>query len=71
MQDRFRSSDATIAADHPLWTVEDVAAYLRVPPKTLYEWRMKKYGPEGRRVGKYLRYDPETVRAWFQAQDAA
>jgi len=67
-----RDNDSTFtAAGDPLWTVEDVAAYLRVPPKTLYEWRTKKYGPEGRRVGKYLRYDPEKVRAWFDAQDAA
>lgn len=65
------SNGETIREHSPLWTVEDVAAYLRIPPKTLYEWRLKRYGPEGRKVGKYLRYDPQDVRAWFQAQSAA
>ncbi|MCL2090683.1 MAG: helix-turn-helix domain-containing protein [Micrococcales bacterium] len=51
----------------PLWTVEDTAAYLGVPPKTLYTWRHTRKGPPGRRVGKYVRYRPEDVRAWFDA----
>ena len=25
----------------PLWTVQDVADYLRVPVQTLYSWRMQ------------------------------
>lgn len=50
-----------------LWTVEDVAEYLGVPVKTLYEWRTKGYGPAGRRVGKYVRYKPEDVIAWFES----
>jgi excisionase family DNA binding protein len=54
----------------PLWTVEDVAAYLGVPVQTLYQWRRKGTGPVGRRVGKYLRYDPQTVREWFESLGA-
>jgi hypothetical protein len=49
----------------PLWTVDDVSAFLRVPVSTLYEWRRTKRGPLARRVGKYLRYDPQDVREWF------
>lgn len=49
-----------------LWTVEDVADYLGVPVKTLYEWRTKSYGPHGKRVGKYVRYKPDDVIAWFE-----
>ena len=52
------------------WTVDDVAAYLRVPVETLYQWRKRKYGPSAARVGRHLRYDPEDVRAWFKAQAA-
>lgn len=52
-----------------LWTVQDVANYLGVPIKTLYEWRRHGRGPQGRRVGKHLRYDPEHVRAWFDLLD--
>lgn len=49
----------------PLWTVVDVAVYLGVPIETLYAWRKKRTGPPCGRVGKHLRYDPDTVRAWF------
>ncbi|RBM21724.1 excisionase [Prauserella sp. PE36] len=52
-----------------LWTVEDVAEYLGVPVKTLYDWRTKGYGPEGKRVGKYVRYKPDDVIAWFESLD--
>jgi excisionase family DNA binding protein len=52
---------ATIA---PLWTVQEVAEFLRVPVQTLYSWRSTNSGPPARRVGKYLRYRPEDVMAW-------
>jgi predicted DNA-binding transcriptional regulator AlpA len=48
-----------------LWGVQDVAEFLGVPRKTLYQWRHQGYGPAGRRVGRYLRYDPRVVREWF------
>ena len=54
----------------PLWSVDDVAEYLRVPVQTLYSWRAKGAGPKARRVGKYLRYRPEDVIAWFDGPDA-
>jgi predicted DNA-binding transcriptional regulator AlpA len=58
-------------ADEParLWTVTEVAAFLCVPPATLYQWRHRGYGPRSRRVGRYLRYDPRDVRTWFASQD--
>jgi excisionase family DNA binding protein len=52
-----------------LWTVEDVATYLGIPVKTLYEWRVKEYGPTGKRVGKHIRYKSEDVIAWFESLD--
>jgi excisionase family DNA binding protein len=52
-----------------LWTVQDVAEYLGVPVKTLYQWRTHGYGPPARRVGEYLRYKPDDVMAWFEAID--
>jgi excisionase family DNA binding protein len=48
-----------------VWDVEQVAGYLRVPVNTIYQWRTKKYGPPGRRVGKHLRFKAEDVKAWF------
>jgi excisionase family DNA binding protein len=51
----------------PLWTVEEVSSYLRVPVKTLYQWRCNGYGPSARRVGRYIRYRPEDVRGWVDS----
>lgn len=51
----------------PLWAIEDVADYLKVPVKTLYEWRTRDYGPPGKRVGRHIRYRPEDVLSWFES----
>jgi len=58
----------------PLWTIDEVASYLRVSVWTLYHWRNRGYGPPGGRVGKHIRYRVADVVAWFeeqQRQDAA
>lgn len=47
-----------------LWGVRDVASYLDVPLQTVYQWRSTGYGPPGIRVGRYVKYRPEDVRAW-------
>jgi predicted DNA-binding transcriptional regulator AlpA len=52
-----------------LWTVEDVSTYLGVPVKTLYQWRYHGYGPNARRVGRYIRYLPADVVTWFESLD--
>ncbi|GAA3588951.1 helix-turn-helix domain-containing protein [Kribbella ginsengisoli] len=52
-----------------LWDVEQVAAYLKVPVATLYQWRTKNYGPPGQRVGRHLRYSPQDVIDWFANLD--
>jgi predicted DNA-binding transcriptional regulator AlpA len=51
-----------------LWGVKDVASFLGVPVMTIYYWRRNDCGPQGRRVGRYLRYRPKEVRAWFDEQ---
>jgi hypothetical protein len=48
-----------------LWSVHDVADYLGIPHKTLYNWRTRGIGPRARR---YLRYEEQDVRAWFTTQ---
>jgi predicted DNA-binding transcriptional regulator AlpA len=52
----------------PLWGVRDVAEFLQVPAMTIYHWRRTDYGPKGIRVGRYVRYQPEDVRTWLEAQ---
>lgn len=52
----------------PLLSIEEVAAWLRVPKKTVYMWRTRGYGPRGMKVGKYLRYRREDVESWIEEQ---
>jgi excisionase family DNA binding protein len=53
----------------PLWGVEEVSAFLRVPVPTLYQWRHRHLGPPAYKVGRHLRYDPGEVRAWLSGQE--
>lgn len=48
-----------------LLTLEEVAGYLQVPVKTLYDWRHRGRGPTGLRVGRYVRYRQADVDAWL------
>lgn len=52
-----------------LWTVDDVAAFLGVPVATLYQWRYHRMGPQGRKIGRHLRYVPQDVMSWVQEQE--
>ena len=62
MESKSRSSE--------LWSIKDVSNYLRIPVATLYQWRHQGYGPPGKRVGRYIRYDPADVRNWFMSLDS-
>lgn len=47
-----------------LWRIQDVSDYLGVPVATIYQWRVRDAGPPGMRMGKHLRFDPESVARW-------
>ncbi|MFE2350390.1 helix-turn-helix transcriptional regulator [Kitasatospora cineracea] len=47
-------------------TPVDLAALLGIPVETVYQWRRKRTGPPGFRVGRHLRYDPVKVHAWIE-----
>lgn len=49
-----------------LWSVHDVAHYLGVPVKTLYQWKWRGEGPPVRKIGRHLRYDPAKLRVWVE-----
>lgn len=51
-----------------LVTVQELAAYLGVPVSTLYQWRYRREGPDGFRVGRHLRYRWSEVEAWIERQ---
>jgi predicted DNA-binding transcriptional regulator AlpA len=46
--------------------VNELAAYLEVPVKTLYAWRYRREGPPAFRVGRHLRYRWRDVQLWIQ-----
>ncbi|PBC76152.1 helix-turn-helix protein [Streptomyces sp. TLI_235] len=50
-------------------TPEDIAALFEVPLETIYQWRRKRTGPPGFRVGRHLRYDPTEVAQWVAKQN--
>lgn len=53
-----------------LLTVDEMAARLKVKPSWLYFRTMQK-GPEAMprvRVGKYVRFNPDSVMAWIEKQ---
>ncbi|KOU95810.1 DNA-binding protein [Streptomyces sp. XY511] len=52
-------------------TPDDIAELFDVPLETVYQWRKKRTGPPGFRIGKHLRYDPSDVYAWITEQKRA
>ena len=56
------------APEVELWTAEEVAAYLRRPVKTLYQWRYRGTGPTAHKVGRALLYKADEVRTWVDEQ---
>jgi predicted DNA-binding transcriptional regulator AlpA len=52
-------------------TPDDIADMFEVPPETVYQWRKKRTGPPGFRIGKHLRYDPADVRAYVDQRKHA
>ncbi len=51
-----------------LLSIDEVASLLGIPTQTLYDWRTRRKGPKALRVGRYVRYRREDVRAWIKAQ---
>ncbi|MFE5033097.1 helix-turn-helix domain-containing protein [Streptomyces sp. NPDC056683] len=49
-------------------TPDDIAEMFEVPKETVYQWRRKRIGPPGFRIGKHLRYDPADVRAFVTSR---
>jgi predicted DNA-binding transcriptional regulator AlpA len=69
----------TSSPDNPdtptsLWDINDLSAFLKVPVETIYQWRKKGYGPKpvrGGKMGRHLRWLPQTVFAWLAVDDEA
>lgn len=48
-----------------LLSAQELAAFLGVPVKTVYQWRYKGQGPPGYRIGRHLRFRWTDVRTWL------
>jgi excisionase family DNA binding protein len=60
---------APLGGSNRLLTVDELAAYLGVPKKTVYGcWRA--WGLRGYRVGRYLRFRERHVEEWLRNQEA-
>ena len=59
---------APIGGSNRLLSVEELAAYLGVPKKTIYScWRT--WGLRGYRVGRYLRFRERQVEDWLSSRE--
>ena len=67
---RHRAAGAApLGGSNRLLSVDELAAYLGVPKKTVYGcWR--SWGLRGYRVGRYLRFRERHVEEWLRNQEA-
>jgi excisionase family DNA binding protein len=49
-------------------STEGLAALLDVPVDTVYEWRKRRKGPPGAKVGRHLRFRRTDVDKWWAEQ---
>ncbi|WP_030673576.1 helix-turn-helix transcriptional regulator [Streptomyces cellulosae] len=64
-------ADAPRALPSRYLTPDDLVEVFDLPSvETVYQWRRKRTGPRGFRVGRHLRFDPADVRAWVDSQRA-
>lgn len=52
----------------PIWTVEELAAFLSLPVKTIYKLRAEGKLCAGYRVGRWLRFKREDVLRWLETR---
>ncbi|MBE7324257.1 helix-turn-helix domain-containing protein [Nocardioides sp. Y6] len=58
------TSSSPLMGLEPLLSTTEVADYLGVPVKTIYEWRTHGHGPCAVRVGRHLKFAVSDVQAW-------
>lgn len=51
-----------------LISVDELADYLGVSVATLYQWRYRREGPPGFRVGRHVRYRWTDIEEWIEHQ---
>jgi len=51
-------------ADHEIMTLEEVAAYLKLKPQTIYTWAQEKKIPAAK-LGKEWRFKKSVIDRWI------
>ena len=62
------TSARTTGGLEPMLSIEELAEYLALPVRTLYDWRQCGRGPRAIHVGRQLRYFVCDVQAWLEEQ---
>ena len=55
-----------MTTNNPFITVQDLAAMLNKPVRTIYAWRARGAGPRGYRIGKSVLFKAQDVDAWIE-----
>ena len=64
----WRPPQPRLSGLEPLLSIEELSEYLRVPVRTLYDWRLAGKGPCAVHVGRQLRYFVSDVHDWLAEQ---
>ncbi len=56
-------------AEERLLTRDEVAAWLKIPAKTLDEWAYRGVGPRYMRLGRHARYRLADIKSWMESQE--
>ncbi len=64
----METNTPTLSGLEPLLSIEELSAYLNVPIRTLYDWRLAGKGPCAVHVGRQLRYFVRDVHDWLRDQ---
>lgn len=63
-----RDGLAMEAVDQNLWTVDEVAHFLGVAPKTVRKWQLNGTLPFVKLGGKLVRFQPQEIRNWVSGR---
>lgn len=58
----------TVGGLESMLTIDELAEYLVIPVRTLYDWRQAGRGPRAVHVGRQLRYLISDVQGWLEQQ---
>jgi excisionase family DNA binding protein len=66
LQEREKMTTTHVADE---WlTLQEIAADLKVPLATVYQWRSSGDGPEGHRLGRHTRVRRRDYETWLAAR---